>query len=406
MKANPFCETDASIWLVYDEVPRVLDLLLEAATYAPKLYDILPWLKGMDVMLLCQERMADLLFSDASPSSQEVQITTFFAAVTKPIAEVTRKLYVSPFMRSVRTVTEILYRMAQSAGAGPLPRDVVTGICCSFYRQRTSVLSRGDPIQIQSTTWRLVCYPTAVHVRGVREIGTPFLILVIEETTERVLAFRCTDASPKRADLLFTLYDALVFSHPERWYLHPPTRLRVQHPLPPEIVRAGKAWRIEVEEIAPQNYPFLKQWEHELVGRVLDPIQYLRIFDRACERAFGYAPFLAKQQAVRQVGLHVFPSNDPARHVPSLREILPAYPATVGTDGVLEWQGWHYRDVEEDILRYWAHEVVTIRPSPSTEAAIWVYWQEEILCYATADELRHEDGSYRPYWFPYPRLGE
>jgi hypothetical protein len=26
------------------------------------------------------------------------------------------------------------------------------------------------------------------------------------------------------------------------------------------------------------------------------------------------------------------------------------------------------------------------------------------LCYA--EELRHEDGSYRPYWFLYPRLGE
>jgi len=58
------------------------------------------------------------------------------------------------------------------------------------------------------------------------------------------------------------------------------------------------------------------------------------------------------------------------------------------------------------VLQYWAHDVVTIRPSPATEATIWVYWKETILCYATADELRHEDGSYRPYWFPYSRLGE
>jgi len=65
-----------------------------------------------------------------------------------------------------------------------------------------------------------------------------------------------------------------------------------------------------------------------------------------------------------------------------------------------------YRDAQEDILHYWAHEAVTIRLAPWTEAMIWVYWNETILCPATADELRHEDGSYRPYWFPYPRLGE
>ncbi len=72
----------------------------------------------------------------------------------------------------------------------------------------------------------------------------------------------------------------------------------------------------------------------------------------------------------------------------------------------MEWQGWHYRDNDEDVLRYFPHAAVMIRPSPSTEATISVYWNEAILCYAVACELRHTDGSYRPYWFPYPHLGE
>lgn len=74
--------------------------------------------------------------------------------------------------------------------------------------------------------------------------------------------------------------------------------------------------------------------------------------------------------------------------------------------GLLEWRGWHYRESEADILSYWAQETVTFRPSPLTEALIWVYWKDAILCSALAEELCHEDGSYRPYWFPYPRLGE
>ncbi|GAC1400964.1 MAG: hypothetical protein NVS4B12_10350 [Ktedonobacteraceae bacterium] len=40
----------------------------------------------------------------------------------------------------------------------------------------------------------------------------------------------------------------------------------------------------------------VQQWEGVLEDRVFDAVQYLRIIiDRACERAFGYAPFLTKQ---------------------------------------------------------------------------------------------------------------
>ena len=74
----------------------------------------------------------------------------------------------------------------------------------------------------------------------------------------------------------------------------------------------------------------------------------------------------------------------------------------------MEWQGLHYRDSdnENDVLRYFPQASVMIRPSPLTEATILVYWKEDILCYAIADELRHRDGTYRPYWYPYHRLGE
>src|SRR5947209_2541764 len=55
---------------------------------------------------------------------------------------------------------------------------------------------------------------------------------------------------------------------------------------------------------------------------------------------------------------------------------------------------------------YETSSTVTRRPSPLTEAVIWVYWNDAILCCALADEFCYEDGTYRPYWFPYPRLGE
>ncbi len=92
--------------------------------------------------------------------------------------------------------------------------------------------------------------------------------------------------------------------------------------------------------------------------------------------------------------------DDPAWFVPSLREVLPAYEALIGSDGTLAWRGWHYRERENDLLRYWSHEMVTVRPSPTSEALIWVYWKQDILCQAVAEELCHKDGTYHPYWFP------
>ena len=155
------------------------------------------------------------------------------------------------------------------------------------------------------------------------------------------------------------------------------------------------------------------EWERELDGRVLDPVQYLRILDRVCERAYGNAPFLARQKVVRHLGWHMLPRDDPLVHCPSLGQLLPSFPAVVGEDGSVQWSrglggghGWHYRDYDEDVLRYFPKAHVTIRPSPLAEAVVLVYWRGSVLCLAIAEELRHEDGSYRPYWFPYPQLGE
>jgi hypothetical protein len=102
----------------------------------------------------------------------------------------------------------------------------------------------------------------------------------------------------------------------------------------------------------------------------------------------------------------MLPRDDPLVHCPGLGELLPSFPATVGEYRSVEWRRWHYRDYEEDVLRYAPGPAVTVRPSPLAEAAVLVYWRGTILCYAVAEELRHGDGSYRPYWFPYPRLGE
>jgi hypothetical protein len=141
---------------------------------------------------------------------------------------------------------------------------------------------------------------------------------------------------------------------------------------------------------------------------MLDCVHYMRIMDRGLERTYGYAPLLTKQRIAHCQGWlwSVYPDLDPLVNCMGLRELLRSYPAVVGEDGSIEWQGWHYRDYEVDVLRYFTRAQVRIRRSPLAEAVILVYWRGSILCYAVAEELRHHDGVCRSYWFPYPRLGE
>jgi hypothetical protein len=234
------------------------------------------------------------------------------------------------------------------------------------------------------------------------------------------------------------LYDALVFSRCRDGEFNrpicPPTLLRVQAPVPgapvPRAIQeAARVWGIQVEEMEEVERVLegesesgsereFERWEEELTGRVLDPVHYMRILDRGLARTYGYAPFLAKQQVIHHQGWlwSMRPDHDPLLNYMGLGELLPSDPAVVGEDGSIEWpggghgQGWHYhyhyRDYEEDVLRYFAHTPVTIKYSPLNEAVILVYWRGSILCSAVAEELRHQDGSVRSYWFPYPRLGE
>ncbi len=156
---------------------------------------------------------------------------------------------------------------------------------------------------MQETTWRISWQEPSVRVRTTQGTRKPFLLLVSDETTGKILAFGSLQDPPGEADILLVLFDALVFARQDSGHLYPPAHLCVQHPLLSELLRAGKSLDITVEEVVPQTIPFVQQWERDLAERVLDLIQYTRLFDRACERTFGYAPFLAKQQAARRVGL-------------------------------------------------------------------------------------------------------
>ena len=389
MRTNPFSLERGPSWLSVEGASVIRDRLRKAAERHQLLSEQAPQLSGNRALS---------------------EVTAFFSEVTEPLAEMIEALYSSALLRSATTVEEIMRRMAQAVGSTPLPPEVVLCVCSTFVRLpswSTLAVSRSP-----KTTWRLSWHQSTIPLLRAAGGTPPIVVLVTDEPSGKVLAFRCLQSQslPTSAELGLTLYDALV--DPQlgqlslRPQLRPPARLVIQGSLSPEMTQVAQEWGMEIVEGEPAGSPFLRQWEAELTGRMLDPVHYLRVFDRACERTFGYAPFLQKQRRARWMGWHSRLEYDPAWSVAGLRSLLPSVVAQVRKDGILEWQGWHYCDREADILSYWAQETVTLRPSPLTEALIWVYWKDGILCCAWAEELCHEDGSYRPYWFPYPRLGE
>ena len=209
-------------------------------------------------------------------------------------------------------------RMAQAVGSTPLPPEVVLCVCSTLVRLSqwsTPMVSRSP-----KTTWRLSWQQSTIPVLHAAGGTPPVMVLVTDEPAGKVLAFRCLQSPPTSAELGLTLYDALVDPqlgqlslHPQ---IHPPARLVIRGSLPAEMTQVAQEWGMEIVEGEPAGSPFLRQWEAELTGRMLDPIHYLRVFDRACERMFGYAPFLQKQRRARWMGWHSRLEYDPANRRP------------------------------------------------------------------------------------------
>jgi hypothetical protein len=79
--------------------------------------------------------------------------------------------------------------------------------------------------------------------------------------------------------------------------------------------------------------------------------------------------------------------------ITATRSFLPLHNGMISHDGAVPFDGLHYTD---ELLLHWAGSSVTFRRSEQTEALIWVYLQDSVLCQAMARELRRRDGSYRP----------
>jgi hypothetical protein len=125
---------------------------------------------------------------------------------------------------------------------------------------------------------------------------------------------------------------------------------------------------------------------------VLEPHHFRLIFDTHLRRIHGYGPHTIEQQTAHNHAHLTGYNRDPAWQFPALRRLLPAQSDVVAEDGSVACAGLHF---EDDLLAYWTGQQVTVRCSLHSDAAAYVYVDDEILCMGMARELRRSDGSYR-----------
>jgi hypothetical protein len=331
------------------------------------------------------------------------EIEQVFAGVTLAVYRTIEHLYCSRLTRSIYTVWDILQRQAQANNNLPISYEAAWAIC--IYLEERRAAETTVTVDRQDTTWIVAqLHPNVLLQDDFGEPYRPHIVCVIETPTDSVLAFRMSKTSACATTISFALYDAFAAQRQPgtivdvvaglRWSL--PTTIATDYlALPDDSARVCADLAIPAVQM--ENPPSILNdlrgdWDRDLANRVLEPHHFRLIFDTHLRRIHGYGPHTIEQQTAHNHAHLTGYNRDPAWQFPALRCLLPAQSGIIAADGSVECDGLHF---EDDLLRYWIGQQVLVRRSLQSDAAAYVYVNDEILCMGMARELRRSDGSYR-----------
>jgi hypothetical protein len=333
------------------------------------------------------------------------EIEVIFAGVTLAAYRTIETLYVSRLGRSIRTVWEILQRQAEAEDAAYIDYEAIWAICMHLDERRNTEMT--VTMERQDTTWIVAqLHPDVLLQDDFGEPYRPHIVCVIETPTDSVLAFRMSKTSACATTISFALYDAFAAQRQPgtivdavaglHWSL-PTTIATDRLVLPPDCTHFCADLAVDVVPLSDQPQFLIDLqggWDRDLANRVLTPEHFTLIFDTYLRRFYGYGPHTTNLQEAHEHAHLTGYNRDPAWQFPALRRLLPAQSDVVAEDGSVACAGLHF---EDDILSPWAGQQVTVRRSLHSDAAAYVYVDDEILCLAMARELRRADGRYRTH---------
>jgi hypothetical protein len=232
----------------------------------------------------------------------------------------------------------------------------------------------------------------------------PVILWCIDPSASHVLAFRIVPPEEMSTQVPLVLYDALVASRLPRtrvatgllWHLPKQitTALSLGHPCLAACQRAGL--RVEEKRVEEPSvlHTVRETWEPGVAGQTLPTRSWVTLLDSYLHRVHGHGPLRELKQRIRAYISLIGYNQDPAWQFPLLRSLLPQHPGTITPEGTVLYDGLHYT---HELLSYWLGSPIALRQSIYAEATAWIYLDEEILCQAQAQELRRQDGTYRPF---------
>jgi hypothetical protein len=331
------------------------------------------------------------------------EIKFIFQGITFSVFETVQTLYCSRLGRSIRMVWQIMCAKAQAQSVPSPSYEAIWALCMYLEEPRCThlkvSLERGN-----ETWWIGILTPTiCIYSKQVAQPYHPTIVCCVHTQTQQLLAFQCTSQELLQEHIPLVLYDAIASQrrpYPRittglLWHL--PKRILIAHPIPSHssIVCQQASIFIEQTQETPLFFQEIQEdWRKEDSDRPLPEQQFVRIFDAYLNKRCGSGPLREQKQRDEQFASLSGYQYDPAWQFPLLRLLLPAHSCTITAEGTILYGELHYT---HELLIHWSGATVIIRRSASTEATIWVYLDQAILCQAYAQELRRRDGSYR-HW--------
>lgn len=327
-------------------------------------------------------------------------IERIFSGVSLAVYNLIEELYCCRLGCSIRTIWQILSKLALQADVPPLEYEAIWAICLYLEERRRASLD--TTVERLETSWQVVRLCPDVKIQGVSKVYRPTLLCVLDTGSARVLSFRIAPESQTEKAVSLSIYDTIVAERqPSRessagliWRL--PEELATEICLSRDTQNALSGMGIGIKSGPETAGPLLKalrgDWDKNLSGRIFQPNRFSMLFDNYLQKIHRYGPVQMWQDQARAFAQLIGYNRDPAWQFPALRQLLPRQVGYIAVDGIVEYDGLHY---EDPLLAYWPGQRVTLRISQQAEATAWVYLDDEILCQATAQELRRKDGSYR-----------
>ncbi len=310
-------------------------------------------------------------------------------------------LFCSTLELSAKTVFDLISKTYNATQSSPLCYMAIWTICQNLLGLRSQSLEISQ--SLDQPDWWLIGARIPIKLLENETFYQLTLIAILDSLDELVIAYRAAAPHSLSSSIKLAFYDAIASrrepsdtaNHGIVWKL--PERIISSIELPIDIENIFRRWGVEITYSVPQSSAvslISSNWSKDLPIRKLLNSQFNRVFENYLANLLGDSP--GRNQARRNYKYRHSSGYqlDPAQIVSDLRNLLPYNPAHISESGVVERNQYHY---ENNYLIHWAGRDVKIRCSENTDATIWVYLDDEILCQAQARELRRQDGSYRTF---------